>query len=433
MLSARSGISRDAASLSALDRKCWRRLCALLIAVVFCGGRAIAADLPYQSQFQLSLRASEPVAEARIRIVQPDARLKELKLNMPPGVYSDVSGQGSLRRNGDVLTWEVPKRGGELRYRVRISHERDRHKGNQKGHDAWVGPGWALFRADDVFPAAQATLRPGAQGHSELRLDLPAGWSVQTPYLPDAANRLRVSPRGRSFERPIGWILAGRIGSRKDDIGPMAVRIAAPVDGPAPRVPALALLRGTLPVIQGELESLPGYLLIVMAGEPMWRGGLSAPNSLYLHRDRPLISENGTSTLVHELMHVLAPLPVADEHDWIDEGLAEYLGLRVLRDSDSISRERFDHAIEVFRTRGAGVRSLLGRSAWGDVRARAVAVFSDLDRELQQRSGGRHDIFDIVRSLMRETKPADLDRLRQIAAGFAGGPVRALERLPLSR
>ena len=42
-------------------------------------------------------------------------------------------------------------------------------------------------------------------------------------------------------------------------------------------------------------------LLIVSAGDPMWRGGLSGPSSMFLHSDRPLISENRTSTLLHEL------------------------------------------------------------------------------------------------------------------------------------
>ena len=51
---------------------------------------------------------------------------------------------------------------------------------------------------------------------------------------------------------------------------------------------------------------------VVGAADPMWRGGLSASNSLFLHADRPLISENGTSTLVHELTHVITRVRGAD-------------------------------------------------------------------------------------------------------------------------
>ncbi len=71
----------------------------------------------------------------------------------------------------------------------------------------------------------------------------------------------------------------------------------------------------------------------------MWLGALSAPNSIFVHASRPLISENGTSTIVHEIVHVLLmDLKTPRDQDWIDEGLAEFLSLRALKDSGTISR-----------------------------------------------------------------------------------------------
>ena len=167
--------------------------------------------------------------------------------------------------------------------------------------------------------------------------------------------------------------------------------------------------------------------LVVSAGDPMWRGGLSAPTSLYLHSSRPLISENATSPLLHEVAHVVAPVPAAPEHDWIDEGVAEYLALRVLRDSGTISSERFRDAIDTFRRRGTGVRNMLTRSSAGVVTARAVATFNDVDTELGRLTGGKADIFDLVRRLGREERDIDLVRLRALAAELAGGrPLTAL-------
>ncbi|MEZ4290169.1 MAG: hypothetical protein R3E53_06345 [Myxococcota bacterium] len=37
---------------------------------------------------------------------------------------------------------------------------------------------------------------------------------------------------------------------------------------------------------------LPDRLQLVVAGDPMWRGGLSGPNSLYLHAGLPLIASS---------------------------------------------------------------------------------------------------------------------------------------------
>lgn len=376
----------------------------------------------YRTQFRLDIQPGEDSARGAIRVLQPDSRLKRLRLIMPAATFSAVKADGELTRSGDEVTWEVPARGGELRYRVVVTHERD-----GGGYDALVTDHNALFRADRVFPRARAVHKPGARGRGELVLVLPSGWSSITPYLPDPSGRLTFVNLQRSFPRPVGWVLAGRIGSRMDVIGETMVRIAAPRGRTVQRVPMLALIRSVLPVLQAELPAMPRYLLVVTAGDPMWRGGLSAPNSVYVHADRPLLSENGTSALVHELIHLLAPVPAAPDQDWIDEGLAEYLGLLVLRESDAISPERFAHAIDVFRRRGKRVRSIVTTNASGVVTARAVAIFDDLDRELRRRSSGRTDIFDLVRRLMQEPEPVDVERLRSLASELAAGqPVQAL-------
>jgi hypothetical protein len=163
----------------------------------------------------------------------------------------------------------------------------------------------------------------------------------------------------------------------------------------------------------------------------MWRGGLSASNSIYLHAERPVIGENGTSTLVHELVHMLAPVPAAPEHDWIDEGVAEYLGLLLLRQANAISPERFDHALDIFRRQGAAVSDIVTRSSRGPVNARAVTVFREVDLELQRRTAGKSDIFDLVRLLMKQREPIDVGRLRSLAAELAGG--HALQALAPAR
>ncbi len=403
-----------------------RRLLLLALVSLIAPAAWPADEIPFRVQFQLALTPGNGAGNASIRIVQPAGQLRRLDLDMPAAVFSAVTGDGRIARSGDRVRWEIPRRGGELRYKALISHRR---AGN--GYDALVTDRWALLRIDDVFPSASAGLKPGANGKGELRLLLPPGWSTFTPYPANAAGVVEFRSDARRFPRPVGWMIAGQIGSRMDVLGGTSVRVAAPRGQPAPRVPMLALLRATLPLLRQQLPRLPDHLLIVTAGDPMWRGGLSAPNSLYLHADRPLISENATSPLLHELLHVVAPITTARDADWIDEGFAEYLALRSLRDSDTISRERFARAIETFRRRGKHVRTLTTSAARGDVTARAVAILADVDQELLALTGRRADIFTLTRRLMDEKDPVDSAKLRDLAAEVAGG--RALVSLGRDR
>jgi hypothetical protein len=171
----------------------------------------------------------------------------------------------------------------------------------------------------------------------------------------------------------------------------------------------------------------PRYINIVAAAEPMWLGALSAPNSIFVHAQRPLISENGTSTIVHEMVHVLLmDLDTPRDEDWIDEGLAEFLSLRALKDSGTISAARYDSAIAGFRRWGESVKSLRTRSSKGAVTARAVTIFHDLDEELRRASQGKQSVATMVRGLLRSKDPADHLTLRAAARRVIGKPARAL-------
>jgi hypothetical protein len=196
----------------------------------------------------------------------------------------------------------------------------------------------------------------------------------------------------------------------------------------------LAILRWTIPRLATALPASgrPRYINIVAAAEPMWLGALSAPNSIYVHANRPLISENGTSTIVHELVHVLlADLDTPRDDDWIDEGLAEYLSLRALKDSGTISPARYDATIAGFRRWGAPVKSLRTKSSSGPVTARAVTIFHDLDEELSRASKGKRSVGYLVNGLLRSGKPANPDTLRAAAREIIGKPARALAKAAL--
>ncbi|MBL8200646.1 MAG: hypothetical protein JNK40_06710 [Chromatiales bacterium] len=329
------------------------------------------------------------------------------------------------------MRWTPPASGGTLRYRVPL--DRRRQGGNAPGNAAFVGERFAIFRGDAAFPVKSWRRARGSTLDGELAIRLPRNWSLVTPYLPDGAGRLPIRNPGKRLPRPIGWITAGDLGTRRDVIAGIEITVTAPRGLRMERIAMLGLLRWTLPELVPELapgkDRPPGarYISIVAAAEPMWLGALSAPNSIFVHANRPLISENGTSTVLHEMVHVLlADLDTPRDEDWIDEGLAEYLSLRALKDSGTISAARYESAIGGFRRRGAQATSLRTASSSGPVTARAVAIFHDLDLELRKATGGRQTVATLVRDFLEADRQASLASLRAAAGRSLGRPPRAL-------
>jgi hypothetical protein len=340
----------------------------------------------------------------------------------------NVSGDGQITVNKDVVRWLPPAAGGgTLRYRVALSHRREGE--NSAGNDAWVGDRFALFRGENAFPIRSWRRAKGSTMKGDLSVGLPKSWSLITPYLPDGLGRLPIHNPGSRLPRPIGWITAGDLGTRRDFIGNLEVTVTAPRGLRMERIAMLGLLRWTLPQLVPALSGSAGprYINIVAAAEPMWLGALSAPNSIFVHAQRPLISENGTSTIVHEMVHVLLmDLDTPRDQDWIDEGLAEFLSLRALKESGTISPGRYDATIAGFRRRGEPVKKLRTRSSKGAVTARAVTIFHDLNEELLRASKGKQSVATVVNGLLRSKTPADPEALRAAARRVIGKPSRAL-------
>lgn len=388
---------------------------------------AIADDHEYPVTFGAVIESGAADAEAFIRVDQDTGLLQQVRLRAPARQFDRFSGDGDFHRDGDRLIWDVPAAGGRLNYRARLKHRR-----GAGGYDSRVERRWAVFRLDDLFPPAGISQMDGAASRSRLSLAAPKGWKTATRYPKLDQRRWRIDNPHRKFDRPTGWAVSGLLGIRRDRIDGTQVTIAGPIGAGVQRVSMLALLRWNLPLLNEISDKIPKRLLIVSAGEPMWRGGLSGPESLYIHADLPLISEDGTSTLLHETVHALLPVPAAEDHDWIDEGLAEYLTLWLLERSGTISPARFLAAVKRFRARGAAADALLTANASGVITARAVALFHDLDADLSAATEGEVGIAELAATLAGQAEPVDLDGLRRVATELSRGgelPSLAAERL----
>jgi predicted metalloprotease with PDZ domain len=379
----------------------------------------------YRVEYTIELEAGRSDARVSIRVSSGEL-LKRLRFTLDPERHRNLVADGRLELEPRSATWHVPPRGGTLRLDFRIPRQR-----RDAGYDALVTRDFAIFRGDHAIPPATAVAEEGAQSRATLRFVLPKGWSVDTGWPKAGDGRFRIDNPERRFDRPTGWMIAGRIGVRRDRIGATEVAVAAPVGQAFRRMDVLTFMNFVWPEFDAAFGVAPPKLLLVGAGNPMWRGGLSAPNSIFLHAERPIVSENGTSTLVHELFHVVTRIRGADRDDWIAEGLAEYYAVELMQRAGGLSATRHDQVRRWLENFGRDVRSIKGNRVAGPAMARAAILFWDLDREIRAATGGQKNLDDVVRELivLREVSEADL---RRIATRIAGRPPKTLDT-PLLR
>ena len=367
---------------------------AFLAALLLSPFAAAASD--FALDYRVALLPASGEAHVVISTRPIDGRLVRVRIPLDRDRYHRVRADGELSRDGDEVTWEVPREGGTLQYRVDIDHER---RGD--GYDARITDDWALLRGDDLVPPLRATVTKGADARARLRFVLPKGWSAEVPYgrSNDGKAYVIVDPE-RRMDRPEGWMVFGKLGVRRDRIAGMRVAVAAPVGQDVHRGDLLAFVTALGPELERAFGELPPRILLVQAGDPMWRGGLSGPRSLYLHQDRPLFSENGTSTPAHELVHVVTRLRGADDDDWIVEGLAEYYAIELPRRAGLLSDSRAEKAFEWMREHGEGVDRLSTNRSREETTARAVTLFAALAAEIDRATDGKRDLDDVVRRLL---------------------------------
>ena len=375
----------------------------------------------YQLEYIVTPDATAGGAWVEMKLSQSSHLLREVNMRAPAEKISAPGGDGEISLADERLIWIPPPGGGSLRWFALIDHHRD-----GGSFDAHITADWAIFRAEDVIPQAATRALRDATSETTLSFNLPAGWSSQTEYF-GRNHSYRISNPKRRFDRPAGWIILGDIGVRYDRIAGLRVNVAAPTNQGMRRNDILALLNWTLPEVLRIVPDFPKRLTIVGAGDPMWRGGLSGPQSLFIHADRPLISENGTSTLLHEIMHIALGSSADEGMDWIIEGLAEYYSLAILHRSGTISDRRFAAAIRKQAQWGSAVVRLCGSTSSGAITARAVTILSDLDREIRTMSNGRKSLDDVMAALAASEDAISLGDLVAIVRQFAGADADALK------
>ena len=377
----------------------------------------------YDVDYSIEFLPESHEAAVTITLTPDGGRATLLDFAMDDERYSKIEGDGEVERKGGRVLWTPPAAGGQFRYRYQVNHER---RGG--GFDALMTDDWAIVRGDDLVPSAKVRTTRRTDSRARLHFKLPPGWNgVDTPYVlnRDRSAYVVVNP-ARRFDRPVGWVIAGAIGTRREWIEDMEVSVAGPRGEDVRRNDILAFINATAPEMRHAFGYLPSKVLILGAGSPMWRGGLSGPRSLFLHADRPLISENGTSTLMHELSHVITRIRGTKQDDWIAEGLAEFYSIELLHRAGLSSDTRHQRALQWMKNHGKNITRLRAKRSSGPRTARAVTLFAALDAEIRSKSDGRYDLDNVTQAL-RGRGRVSLEDLRESAERLIGAPAETLE------
>lgn len=311
--------------------------------------------------------------------------------------FSAFSGSGRVEvaPTGEV-TWYPGGPYGHLEYKVRIDHRR-----GDKGHfDSYAGNDWILLRARDLFPPVRFAYTPrkdGARPRSRARLlfHLPPGWKSATAH-PSAAADAYALVGNRILNRPSGWIALGNLQLSHQEIDDVMVRMARVPGSNLQPEDVYAMLGDAMPRLRRMFRQMPPEILVVSAGDPMWRGGLSADHSLFLHGDRPLRTPDKTSPLLHEMFHVTAPFRGRPDADWVIEGLAEYYSLELQRRSGALTAKGFAKGLSYFARYGLWNVDLTTQKDNAATNNSAPLVMYALDQRIQRDTAGKKNLDDVV-------------------------------------
>lgn len=384
---------------------------------------ALADDTPtYPMHYKVSF---DPEADQAHVVIELDhgGLVREIDFNIDPERHTDIQANGKLELKKGRAIWQPPEEDARMSFSAKISHKRD-----DDSYDALMTEDWAIFRGDDLVPAARVRTTQGAESRARLSFELPEHWtSVSTGWERIEGSEFAIDNPERHFSRPTGWMIAGRLGTRTDQLGNTKIVVSAPKGSDLRRMDVLTFLNVVWPELETAFGTSPPFLTIVGHNDPMWRGGLSGPNSLFLHASRPLVSENGTSSLVHELVHVITRISGKRNHDWIVEGLAEFYSFELLHRAGAMSDGRRDRVLASLDDWSQDVETLIKRSSTGATTARAVLLFDELDRELKDATEGDKSLDDVVRELI-EIREVSLEDLRRVSEEIAGRPLKALDQ-----
>ncbi|MEQ9464916.1 MAG: hypothetical protein RJQ10_14730 [Haliea sp.] len=378
-----------------------------------------ARTAEYELLYRATISPDSEVARVEIRL-NGNKLPRRLVLHLNPERHLKVRSDAGLTVEDDRATWKPKGPQASLHYDFVISEQKA-----SGSYDSLLTADWAILRSDKLIPPITVSVAKGLTARAQLQFELPSDWSSAAPYAStsDSKHHYEIVDPGRLLPRPKGWLILGNITSRQDVIAGVDVRVAAPAGQGRRLQDTLAFLAWTLPDVKAVFPGFPDRLLVVTAGKPMWRGGLSGTRSLFMHGDRPLISGNRTSSMIHELVHVATGINGGKDADWIVEGLAEYYAANILWRSGALSDLRYQQTLDWKEEWAGEADTLFVKRSSGPVTARAAVFMHRLHLALQEATDDAAGLDDVARELARDRGRVSLSQLQEIVHALAGNKV----------
>ncbi len=347
--------------------------------------------------YQVRLLPANGQAEVRLTLSEGSA-VRSLDFDLgKSGAYSGFLADGQWQQQGERGVWHPAAGKTSLSYRVQLDQRL-----RSGAYSSRMTPHWALFLGDQLVPPARLDQQDGTELVARLAFDLPEDWkSIETSWPRIGKDKFRIDNVSRLFDRPTGWMLAGELGSRRARLGDTDVTVAAPVGQGMRRMDSLTLLTFVWPHLQAVFPRNPPKVLLVGARDGMWRGAMAAHGSLYLHSARPMVSENGSSPLLRELVQLFAQIRPRAGSDWLSESLTDYYANELLRRAGGISDDRYEVWQARLQKRAAKVTELRGAQATPAQVARGILLLQALDKEIRIHTQAKRSLDDVAQALMR--------------------------------
>src|SRR5690606_36292287 len=181
----------------------------------------------------------------------------------------NIQATGDLEHAEDSFTWRPNSDTAELSYSVAFIRQRD-----SGSYDAYMTDDWALLRGERLIPPIAVKRPKGATTRVHMAITLPEDWrSVHTGWPEAGKRRFHINNPKYIFPRPAGWIVAGKLASRREQLGNTEFLIASPLGETFRPLEYLAFLAMVWPEVEKAFGDIPEKILITGAGDPMWRGG----------------------------------------------------------------------------------------------------------------------------------------------------------------
>lgn len=281
-------------------------------------------------------------------------------------------------------------------------------------HVSWLKTDGGLLMLDDLLPQS-------AGKSANVKLEMPAGWTVRTTEPESEPNTFAVS----NIEKAVFYV-GTNVRDRQIEAGNSYPRLSLRGEWLFSDLEAAAMVESIFAGYDrefGRLPAAPSRIWISKfpfpAGIGSWEGDTRGRSVTIVSSDMPFKSQSLQrlhEQLRHELFHLWLPngVNLTGNYDWFYEGFALYQSLKLGVDGNRI---RFDdfldtlsraYNIDISQSQrlsliDASKKRWLGSNTQVYARGMLVAFLCDL--ALLERSDGKHSVTEILREIYRKYAP----------------------------